>query len=218
MEDLGQKILPKPENAFVLELSEIRESMRKIARETGINRESARLIAKNELGLRPYKLQKVQLFADKMKVTRLKRCRALMRRVAGQKWEKILFTDEKLFTVEASHNHQNDRIWSANSPGSSAIISHSQHPQSVMVWGGICASGKTPLIFVAEGVKINAETYQRDILESVVLPWPSDILRQTGRFSRIQLQRIGHNRLNSGFQPTFPTLSHLENGHRIVLI
>ena len=58
-----------------------RVSMKKIARETGINRESARLIAKNELGLRPYKLQKVQLLTDKMKATRLKRCRALMRRV-----------------------------------------------------------------------------------------------------------------------------------------
>ena len=184
MEDLGQKILPKPENTFVIELSEIRVSMRKIARKTGINRESARLIAKNELGLRPYKLQKVQLLTDKMKATRLKRCRALMRRVAGQKWEKILFIDEKLFTVEASHNHQNDRIWSANSPGSSAIISHSQHPQSVMVWGGICASGKTPLIFVAEGVKINTETYQQDILESVVLPWSQRHFETNGTFQQ----------------------------------
>ena len=40
-----------------------------------------------------------------------------------------------------------------------------------MVWDGICATGKTPLIFVDEGVKINAEVYRREILESVVLPW-----------------------------------------------
>ena len=46
-----------------------------------------------------------------------------------------------------------------------------QHPQSVMVWGRICATGKTPLIFVDESVKINAEVYRREILESVVLPW-----------------------------------------------
>ena len=106
-----------------------------------------------------------------MKEVRLQRSRSVLRRVAGQKWKKILFTDEKLFTIEAAHNHQNDRIWSKNSPGSSAIIGHSQHPQSVMVWAGICASGKTPLIFVKPGVKINADVYQRDILESVVLPW-----------------------------------------------
>ena len=40
-----------------------------------------------------------------------------------------------------------------------------------MVWAGICASGKTPLIFVEAGVKINQEVYRRDILEAVVLPW-----------------------------------------------
>ena len=40
-----------------------------------------------------------------------------------------------------------------------------------MVWGGICASGKIPLVFVDEGVKINQEVYRRDILEAVVLPW-----------------------------------------------
>ena len=75
-----------------------------------------------------------------MKEIRLQRSRSLLRRVAGQKWKKILFTDEKLFTIEAAHNHQNDRIWSKNSPGSSAIIGHSQHPQSVMKWAGICAN------------------------------------------------------------------------------
>ena len=94
-----------------------------------------------------------------------------MRRVAGQEWKKILFTDEKLFTIEAAHNHQNDRIWSKNSSGSSAIIGHSQHLQSVMVCAGICASEKTPLIFVEPGVKLNADVYQRDILEAVVLSW-----------------------------------------------
>ena len=40
-----------------------------------------------------------------------------------------------------------------------------------MVWGGICASGKTPLVFVDQGVKINQEVYRRNILETVVLPW-----------------------------------------------
>ena len=40
-----------------------------------------------------------------------------------------------------------------------------------MVWGGICASAKTPLVFVDQGVKINQEVYRRDILETMVLPW-----------------------------------------------
>lgn len=148
-----------------------RVSMRKIARETGISRSSVQRIAKKEFKLKPYKFQKVQLLTDDNKRVRLARCRQLKRRAASQKWERILFTDEKLFTVEQSHNHQNDRIWSIDSPGTSAIVEHRQNPKSVMVWAGICASGKTPLVFVDEGVKINQEVYRRDILEAVALPW-----------------------------------------------
>ncbi|KAM8719038.1 hypothetical protein ACLKA7_011701 [Drosophila subpalustris] len=114
-----------------------RVSMRKIARETGIKRESVRQTAKKHLGLKPYKLQDVQLFTDENKRVRLQRCRQLKRRAAGQRWERIHFTDEKLFTVEQSHNHQNDRIWSQKAPGTSAIVEHRQNPKSVMVWGGI---------------------------------------------------------------------------------
>ena len=148
-----------------------RVSVRKVARETGISDRSVRRIVKQEFGLKPYKLQKVQLLTEENKCVRLQRCRLLRRRAAGHRWERILFTDEKVFTVEQAHNHQNDRIWSPQLPSTSAIVEHRQNPQSVMVWGGICATGKTPLVFVDQGVKINQEVYRRDILEAVVLPW-----------------------------------------------
>ncbi|GBL98509.1 hypothetical protein AVEN_111630-1 [Araneus ventricosus] len=127
-------------------------------------------MAKTELGLKPYKFQKVQLLTEKNKLVRLQRCRKLLRRASSQRWERFLFTDE-LFTVQQAHNSQNDRIWSVDAPSTSAIVEHRQHPKSVMVWGGICASGKTPLVFVYEGVKINHTVYRRGILEAVVLPW-----------------------------------------------
>ena len=145
-----------------------RVSMRKIARETGIPRESVRLIAKNELGLKAFKLQKGQLLTDQNKKVRVQRSRALLQRVAGHE---IVFSDEKIFTIEAYHNHQNDRIWAHKSLLSEKIVSHSQHPQSVMVWAGICASGKTPLVFVDPGVKINKNYYLTEILQGVLEPW-----------------------------------------------
>ncbi|VDO33174.1 unnamed protein product [Heligmosomoides polygyrus] len=37
-----------------------------------------------------------------------------------------------------------------------------------MVWGGICANGKTPGF---RWVKIDEDVHQRDILESAVLSW-----------------------------------------------
>lgn len=148
-----------------------RTSMRKVAREMGISDRSVRKMAKEVLGLKPYKLQKVQLLTNQNKQVRLQRCRQLLRRAATHQWEKILFTDEKVFTIEQTHNHQNDRIWSSKHPGNSGIIEHRQNPKYVMVWAGICASGKTPLVFVDEGVKINQEVYRLKILEAIVLPW-----------------------------------------------
>ena len=40
-----------------------------------------------------------------------------------------------------------------------------------MVWGGITSDGKTPLVFVDQGVKINKENYRQEILQAVVKPW-----------------------------------------------
>ena len=42
-------------------------------------------------------------------------------------------------------------------------------PQSVMVWAGISGLGKTKLVFVPKGVKINAKTYKKHVLESTVI-------------------------------------------------
>ena len=43
-----------------------------------------------------------------------------------------------------------------------------------MFWGGNCATGKTLLIFVDVGVKVNQNVYLRDILEAVALPWSNE--------------------------------------------
>ena len=40
-----------------------------------------------------------------------------------------------------------------------------------MVWGGICSIGKTPLVVIEKGVKINASVYQDNILKAVFHPW-----------------------------------------------
>ncbi|GFT97835.1 uncharacterized protein TNCV_2167531 [Trichonephila clavipes] len=97
---------------------------------------------------------------------------------SGQHWEQFLFIDETLFTVQQVHNSPNDRIWCVEAPSTSAIVEHRQYPKSVMVWGGICLSGKTPLVFVEEGVKINQKVYQRDIIEAVVLPLDQKTFRK----------------------------------------
>jgi AraC-like DNA-binding protein len=145
--------------------------VRKMARDLGVSHSTLQRVVKNELKLTAYKLRKAQRLDDKDKKIRLERCRLLKARSAGEAWKNIVFTDENFFTIEQSHNRQNDRIYSSSRPGATAIIPHRQKPDSVMVWGGICSTGKTPLVFVEKGVKMDQEIYRRDILESVVLPW-----------------------------------------------
>nr|CAD2200007.1 unnamed protein product [Meloidogyne enterolobii] len=141
--------------------------MRKLARETGISEMTVRRIAKNKLGLIPYKIQKAQLLTEKTKKVRLEGCKLLPHWHACPD---ILFTDEKIFTIKAVHNHQNYRIWTTESPLSDELITHSQHPQSVMVWARISTSGKKPLIFVDPGVKVNKDYYLREIFQRVLKP------------------------------------------------
>ncbi|VDO77185.1 unnamed protein product [Heligmosomoides polygyrus] len=119
----------------------------------------------------------------------------------GQGSERILFTDEKLFTVEQAHNRQSDRIWSTEAPDTS-IVECCQNTQSVMVWGRIRASGKTSSYFVDRGVKIEPHLYRRNILEAVILPWARQhSATLIGRFNRTLRQCIEHSRVVQGQLP-----------------
>ncbi|GFS73923.1 DDE_3 domain-containing protein [Trichonephila clavipes] len=111
-----------------------RVSKKQIARDMGISDISVKRIAKTELGLKPYKLRKVQLLTDKNKLVRLRRCRKLLRRDASQRWERFLFTSlqfNKFITPKAIESG----VWTLQAP--SAIVEHHQYSKSVMVWGGI---------------------------------------------------------------------------------
>ena len=83
----------------------------------------------------------------------------------------ILFTDEKLFTIEESSNRQNDRIISHSSdtiPEDVRYVTRIQKPLSVMVWTGVSGIGRTPLVFVPQRAKISSISYRELILEPVV--------------------------------------------------
>jgi hypothetical protein len=74
--------------------------MGRIARETGIARKSVHQMAKMELNLKPYRLQKAQLLTDDNKLVRLQQSHALLCHATSTRWERIVIMDKKLFTVE----------------------------------------------------------------------------------------------------------------------
>lgn len=149
-------------------------SMRKMAKQLNVSRETMRRIVKLKLGLVPYRMQKAAILSEKNKKVRLERVRGLLARTRSGEHKRTLFSDEKLFTVEAVYNPQNNRVL-AKSPedarNKGKVVNKASHPLQIMVWAGVCSDGKTPLVFVDPGVKIDQKYYKEEILEKTLLPW-----------------------------------------------
>jgi len=151
-----------------------RRSLRKMSKELRVNRETLRKFVRKKLNLRSYKYHEVQLLTPDQKRKRLDRCRTLRQRFANGAHLAILFSDEKIFTIEQTLNRQNDRILagqSADIPRVIRDIKRTQKPASVMVWAGMTSDRKLPLVFVEKGVKLNAHTYGDLILRGALKPW-----------------------------------------------
>ncbi|KAI6660137.1 Transposase [Oopsacas minuta] len=148
-----------------------RRSMRKMASVLKISHRSVQRIVKNQLGMRSFKRKTVHFLSSKIMGKRLVRSKGLLKRHAVYGINNILFSDEKLFTIEEANNAQNDRIIATSSqaiPDELYYIGRVQKPQSVMVWAGILVIGRTSLIFVLPGAKINSISYRELILEPVL--------------------------------------------------
>ena len=165
-------------------------SARKLAKDTSVSVSTMQRLLKNDLHVYPYKFTKRQLLSNATKKKRFDRAKVLIKRLVVGTRPQVLWTNEKLFTVQAIHNHQNDRIWIPNKdmvPVERCGSFRRQKPSSVMVWAGVTSTGlKIPLIFIDEGVKINQTIYRR-MLEEKVIPWVQETVGEEG----ITLQQDG---------------------------
>ncbi|KAI6658776.1 MhmaT1 transposase [Oopsacas minuta] len=148
-----------------------RQSMSKLLSELKISRTSVHKIVKSSLGLSSYKRRKVHYLSTAIRQKLLLRSKKLLSRLAEHGYHNVLYSDEKLFTIEEASNSQNDRILSSTSSTINEelrYVRRVQRPLSVMIWGGVSGLGRTSLIFVPQGVKINSTEYNDRILEPVV--------------------------------------------------
>ena len=116
-------------------------------------------VLKNNLNLSSYKFTKAQLLSQATRTKRLQSAKLLLENLRDGKQPSVLWTDEKLFTVQAVHNSQNDRIYAVNKsdiPLTDRLMFRRKKHASVMVWAGVTSTGKkTSLIFIEEEVKVN---------------------------------------------------------------
>lgn len=149
-----------------------------LSREMKISPPSISRILKHDLGLQAYKRHTGHLLTPALKEQRKRKSKELRRQHARNGHRRILFTDEKIFTVEESFNKQNDRVYAASSRHAAELVPRVQrghHPASVMVWWGVAYDGVTELHFCEKGVKTSAKVYQNDVLDNVVKPLNSTL-------------------------------------------
>lgn len=148
-------------------------SLRKLAAQMETSHMTVKRTLKYDLGMKPYHTRKAQFLSARIKRLRKERAKALLERFTDQDVRYIMFSDEKLFTMEEKANPQNKRVYAArleDIPDAVRHVQTTQHPGSVMVWASVSMQGKPKLHFVEPGVKINAEYYRREILEGMVKP------------------------------------------------
>lgn len=144
-----------------------------LALQMGLSRSTVKRVLNEDLGLRAYRKKTGHRLNARLMNLRLKRCRALLKQYAGKKCREILFSDEKIFTVEESYNKQNDKVYAHSSEEASNRIPRVQRghfPSSLMVWLGVSYWGLTEVHFCEKGVKTNAVVYQNTVLTNLVEP------------------------------------------------
>ena len=115
----------------------LQRSIRKLVSEAGESYGTVQHVIKKDLKLSPYKKTKAQLLTPAAKTKRLQRAKLLLKNLRDGTQPPVMWTDEKLFTVQAVHNHQNGWIWAANKQGiplNNRLMFQRQKPASVMVW------------------------------------------------------------------------------------
>lgn len=174
-------------------------SMREIAREVGVSLKTVQNIVHKDIRLKCLKKKRAQQLTEANMLTRLVRSRQLLREYPQSKVHFIWFTDEKLFTVAAPNNAQNDRLYVAlgakkkQVPAARLLRTRSTFSKSVMVSVGVSSLGATELIFVEPGVKINGAYYRDVLLAQNLLPAIRDL---SGEFFIFQQDSAPAHRAN----------------------
>jgi hypothetical protein len=151
------------------------KSPREIEREATISHSTVRRIIKLDLLMNVYKRIPVQQLSNVNKEKRLHCCMQLLERFPERSVRRIWFTDEKMFTVSTPINSQNDRVYSTackkiNVDSKRILVERSHFSKSIMVSVGVSKMGKTNVVFVEPGAKVNSTYYCEQVLNAGLLP------------------------------------------------
>ena len=106
---------------------------------------------------------------------RVERCQRLLdwfgKNSEDRRPRSVLYSDEKVFVVDAVLNRRNRRILAPRANLQLQFAAKTKHPASTMVFGLISSDGNVmPPIFIEAGVKINGQVY-RDLIIPAIVNW-----------------------------------------------
>ena len=151
-------------------------TLNEIASEVGVSKATVHTIVHRDLALKCLKKKRAQELTEANRLCRLVRAKQLLRDYPQSKVHFIWFTDEKLFTVAAPRNAQNDRLYvpagmkKKEVSAERLLQTRTTFTKSVMVSVGVSSLGATELIFIEPGVKINGRYYRDVLLAQHLLP------------------------------------------------
>jgi len=146
------------------------------ARETGIHRSSIHQIIRKDLALKCIKKKQAQDLTDANKKARLVRTRQLLRCYPDHMVKFIWFSDEKLFSVAAPVNAQNDRLYVPTGTKkrdvnvTRLLKTRSNFSKSVMVSVAVSSLCASNIHVLEPGVKMNGAYYRDVVLRQMLLP------------------------------------------------
>uniref|UniRef100_A0A1I7XGQ0 HTH_Tnp_Tc3_2 domain-containing protein n=1 Tax=Heterorhabditis bacteriophora TaxID=37862 RepID=A0A1I7XGQ0_HETBA len=82
---------------------------RKLVSGFNISPRSMRIIVKHDMGFHPYKIRRVHVLKEKMKVNRYEKAKILLSIVLQCRFSNVLVRNEKILTVNSVCNSQNSR-------------------------------------------------------------------------------------------------------------
>ena len=145
-----------------------------IADELNISRRSVKRIIDEDLQFRPLKKTKVQKLSDADIEKRYPRSQRLLEMFTKKKLEKAFFSDEKIFKVKQQYNTKNDVFYvpkgtlKKDVPDKRLHREQSGFPKQIMVSVAVSKAGKTSVLFVEPGAKVNANYYTTVLLNKMV--------------------------------------------------
>ena len=135
-----------------------RKSLRMIAKDFGSNRQTIKRILNLDLNKTCYRKISVQGLKEDQKAARKSWCQWIRKNIHRSKVERLMLTDEKIFTRNGFLNPKNDVVWAddrsdANEGGGLHLME--KYPISIMIALDITWCGFTLPYFFQKGERLN---------------------------------------------------------------